>query len=136
MNAFFKPKNHPHLGSCYYKITDTETNKSIGCLWDYEKSDSDHDIFNFFKDVNVLIHDTFFTKEEYVDTSKQFKGYGHANFVQAIENAELCNVKDKLICFHYNIRHNDEILRKIESKLTKNVPFEIKLSQENQHITV
>ena len=83
-----------------------------------------------------MIHDTFFTKEEYVDSSKQFKGYGHANFVQAIENAELCNVKDKLICFHYNIRHNDDVLKNIETKLDKNVPFDIVFSQENNDITV
>ena len=55
---------------------------------------------------------------EYVDSNNSFQGYGHANFVQAIENGELCNIKDKLVCFHYNIKHNDDTLRKIQSKLT------------------
>jgi len=112
--------SHPQQGAVYYKITDTETGKSVACIWDNEsKVGGDKAVVNFSKGCDVMIHDTQYTKEEYESDKMIVQGYGHSTYDMARENATQAGVK-KLYCLHYNPSHTDEKLNEIK----KNICFE------------
>jgi phosphoribosyl 1,2-cyclic phosphodiesterase len=61
--------------------------------------------FDIANGVDVLIHDAQFDDDEY----RKRIGWGHSTLRQAVEFAELANVK-KLMPFHYDPSHDDDML--------------------------
>jgi len=129
MQAF--APSHPQQGAMYYKITEKSTGKSVACIWDNEsKIGGDKAVINFIKGVDLLIHDTQYTKEEYESSSMVVQGFGHSTYDMAVDNATQAGVK-KLTCIHYNPSHTDEKLKEIEESFkSKNLPFSFEMSRE------
>jgi ribonuclease BN (tRNA processing enzyme) len=68
-------------------------------------------IISFFKDADILIHDTHFTQEEF----EKHLGWGHSCYELAIEAALQSGVK-KLIFFHHDPNRTDQQLETLEKK--------------------
>ena len=132
--------SHPQQGAIYYIITDIETQKRVACIWDLEsKQGGDKAVINFTKGCDIMIHDTQYTHDEYNDDQMIVQGFGHSTYEMAIENARQAEIKDKLICTHYNTTHSDKQLSNIQAecnliKKNENLPFKIILAMEGMEI--
>jgi ribonuclease BN (tRNA processing enzyme) len=67
-------------------------------------------ILRFFKDADVLIHDTQYTKKEY-EAGKI--GWGHSSYEHAINSAHKAGVK-QLVLFHHDPNRTDQQLEELE----------------------
>jgi phosphoribosyl 1,2-cyclic phosphodiesterase len=83
--------------------------------------------YDLAKGVDLLIHDTQYTPEEY----RSRVGFGHSNMVQAFEFAALANVK-RFVPFHHDPAHSDEQLDQMISDAMHEVApgFEVSPGQE------
>lgn len=133
----FSP-SHPQQGALYYKITDMKTGKSAACIWDNEsKIGGDKAVAKFSRDCNIMIHDTQYTTDEYENDNLIVQGFGHSTYEMALQNASLANIKDKLICTHFNPSHADDKLDIIQHAFSKkDTDFEIILAQEGMEIEI
>ncbi|MDR2500901.1 MAG: hypothetical protein LBD37_07485 [Treponema sp.] len=133
MQAF--APSHPQQGALYYKIVDPDDNTAIVCVWDIESHiGGDVRVINFAQGADVLIHDTMYTDEEYVNPKTPVQGFGHSTYSMAIENAEKSGVK-YLIPFHYNPRHNDDFLDAVRKKYQNKHAFSFIMSYEGLELT-
>ena len=66
-------------------------------------------ITDFFGHADVLVHDTQFTSDEF----DKRRGWGHSSYETAIDSALEAEVK-KLVLFHHDPNHSDELLKSIE----------------------
>ncbi len=100
------PLSHPNQGFGYKFIED---NKSFAFLTDneltypHEGGKEFDDYVEFARDVEFLIHDAEYTREEYAET----KGWGHSVYLDTLELALKANV-GKLGLFHLNQDRTDE----------------------------
>ena len=69
---------------------------------------------SFFKNADVLIHDTQYTSEEL----KTHLGWGHSSYDLAIDTAVKAGVK-KLVFFHHDPNRTDEQLEALEKNFQK-----------------
>jgi phosphoribosyl 1,2-cyclic phosphodiesterase len=88
-------------------------------------------IIDFCRDADVLIHDSTYTPEEYVDRV----GWGHSDYLFALGLAAEARVK-RLMLFHHDPNHNDEkiddIVRKCKKEIrTRGYTFECEAAVEN-----
>jgi phosphoribosyl 1,2-cyclic phosphodiesterase len=117
--------NHPipclgykfeYQGKSFCTAYDTEPYSNIFCT-DPEDPSYDEDMAregdevaaeqntllqNFFSNVDILIHDTQYTAEEY----ETKMGWGHSSFEHAIKTANEANVK-KMLLFHHDPMRSD-----------------------------
>lgn len=134
MQAF--APSHPQQGSLYYKINDPEDNTTVVCIWDIESHiGGDIRVITFAEHADVMIHDAQYTEEEYRSTTNPVQGFGHSTFAMAVENAEKAKVR-YLIPFHYNPRHNDELLDDINEKYRNRKAPMFLMSREGLSITL
>jgi phosphoribosyl 1,2-cyclic phosphodiesterase len=68
-------------------------------------------IYDFVSGADVLIHDTTYTPEEYLDRV----GWGHSHYLFTLKVAAEGKVKN-LVLFHYDPSHNDEKIADIYQK--------------------
>ncbi|MEP6962742.1 MAG: MBL fold metallo-hydrolase, partial [Acidobacteriota bacterium] len=61
------------------------------------------------KAADALVMDSQYTPEEY----DAHRGWGHSTWAEAVKVAKAANVK-KLVLFHHDPAHSDEMLRLIE----------------------
>lgn len=105
----FSFREHSHPGGAFsYRL---EANgKSIAICTDLEHGKSiDQKVVDFCKDADLLIHDAQYTEEELA----LHPGWRHSSFNQAIETAELANVK-QLVLTHHDPSHDDIFLENME----------------------
>lgn len=115
--SFLKSNSHPNFGVMCFKIA--YKNKSVVYATDNEGYyGGSKRIELFAKDADLLIHDTQYTKEDYLSVALPKQGYGHSTFDMAIETAKAANVK-QLACFHFEPSYNDIKLNQIENQLKK-----------------
>jgi len=98
--------------------------------------DPNQRIFDFCRDADVLIHDTTYTPEEYLDRV----GWGHSDYLFSLRVAAEANVK-RLYLFHHDQNHSDEKVDEILKKSKKEVKnrgykFECEAAIENTTITL
>lgn len=102
----------------------------------------DKAVIKFAKNCEIMIHDTQYTIEEYESEKMIVQGFGHSTYEMAIDNAQQSNIKDKLICTHFNPAHSDKLLAEIQNKYSKVVNqskennFELILAKEGMEIEV
>jgi ribonuclease BN (tRNA processing enzyme) len=133
MQAF--APSHPQQGALYYRIRDTEEQTSIACIWDIESHiGGDVRVIKFAHGADVMIHDSHYTEEEYLNTASPVQGFGHSTFGMAMENAEGAKVR-YLIPFHYNPRYNDELLRSINDQYRAYKSPKMLMSREGLSLT-
>lgn len=78
--------------------------------------DPNQRVFDFARDVDILIHDCTYTPEEYVDKV----GWGHSHYLFTLKVAAEANAKH-LVLFHHEPNHNDEKVDDILDKAKKEI---------------
>lgn len=129
--------SHPQQGALYFKMSEVTSLKSVACIWDNEsKTGGDRAVINFAKNCDVMIHDTQYTEEEYNSDKMVVQGFGHSTYEMAIQNAKQSNIKDKLICTHFNPAHTDDKLDTIQMKYNTSTYPDVILAKEGMEIEV
>ncbi len=98
------------------------------------KGDPNQRIFDFARGADVLIHDTTYTPEEYVN----HVGWGHSHYLFSLKIADEARVK-KLVLFHHDQTHSDEKVDEIHQKClkeirTRNYNFECVAAAEGEEL--
>ena len=109
-----KASLHNHTIETYgYRIE--EKRKIIVYITDVEHIDGiDPNVVKLAENADLLIHDAQYTPDEL----KEKKGWGHSSWEQAVEVAEMANVK-RLALFHHDPEHSDKFLFNMESECKK-----------------
>lgn len=120
--TFYKSYVHPQEGVMIYKIT--YQNKSLVYATDKEcYFGGDKKFIKFAKNCDLLIHDTQYTTEDYLNPCSPKQGYGHSTYDMAIEVMKQAKAK-KLAFFHFDPSYDDAKLARIKeyyTALNKNV---------------
>jgi phosphoribosyl 1,2-cyclic phosphodiesterase len=98
--------------------------------------DPNQRIFDFCRGADVLIHDTTYTPEEYIDRI----GWGHSDYLFSLRLAAEANVR-RLYIFHHDQNHSDEkvddILKKCKKEIrSRGYKFECEAAIENTTISL
>ena len=80
------------------------------------KGDPNQRIFDFARGADVLIHDSTYTPEEYVN----HVGWGHSHYLFSLKIADEAAVK-KLVLFHHDQTHTDDKIDEIVQKCAKEI---------------
>jgi phosphoribosyl 1,2-cyclic phosphodiesterase len=99
-------------------------------------SDPNQRIFDFCRGADVLIYDTTYTPEEYIDRI----GWGHSDYLFSLRLAAEANVR-RLYIFHHDQNHSDEkvddILKKCKKEIrSRGYKFECEAAVENTTISI
>ncbi len=115
--SFMKSNSHPNFGVMCFKISYKD--KSVVYATDTECYNGGSKKLEIFaKDADLLIHDSQYTKEDYLSEVNTKQGYGHSTFDMAYDIAISANAK-RLAFFHFDPSYNDEKLTNIESFFNK-----------------
>lgn len=113
---FYKSYSHPQEGVMIYRIT--YKNKSVVYASDKEcYSGGDKKFVHFAKNCDLLIHDSQYTTEDYLNPHSPKQGFGHSTFDMAVEAMKQTNAK-KLVFFHYDPNYDDIKLNRIKEHYT------------------
>jgi ribonuclease BN (tRNA processing enzyme) len=114
--TFYKSFVHPQDGVMIYKIT--YKGKSVVYATDKEcYVGGDKKFIQFAKDCDLLIHDSQYTTEDYLNLHSPKQGYGHSTYDMALETMKQTNAKN-LAFFHYDPSYNDNTLDRIKELYT------------------
>ncbi len=106
--------SHPQNGTLFYKITEYKTGKRIVYATDTEPyRGGDKNLIRFARGVDILIHDSQFTEEQYLSDGYIVQGFGHSDYKSAVEVAVTAEVKH-LVLTHFDPNNSDEIVAKME----------------------
>jgi phosphoribosyl 1,2-cyclic phosphodiesterase len=99
-------------------------------------NDPNQRIIDFCQGADVLIHDSTYTPEEYIDRV----GWGHSDYLFSLRLAAEANVR-RLYLFHHDQNHSDEkvddILKKCKKELrSRGYKFECEAAVENTTIII
>lgn len=112
-----KSGSHPKCGVLVYKISYKD--KSIVYATDKESyAGGDLKLAMFAQETDLLIHDSQYSTEEYMNPCLSKQGYGHSTFDMAMEAFSQSHAKS-LAFFHLDPNYTDEILLEIENHYTK-----------------
>jgi len=110
--SFYKSYVHPQDGVMIYKIS--YNGKSLVYATDKEcYFGGDKNFIKFAKNCDLLIHDSQYTTEDYLNPNSSKQGFGHSTFDMAIEIMKQTNAK-QLAFFHYEPSYDDEKLDRIK----------------------
>lgn len=113
-----KSNSHPKDGVMIYKIAYKD--KSVVYATDTEGFiGANKKLVLFSRDADLLIHDSQYTTEEYLNPYFSKQGYGHSTFDMALETFSQAKAKS-LAFFHLDPNYNDEFLLEIENHYTQN----------------
>lgn len=105
---------HPQEGVLIFKIA--YKGKTLVYATDKESySGGDRKLANFAHDCDLIIHDSQYTTEDYMDSFVPKQGYGHSTFDMAIECRKQLNAK-RMVFFHYDPSYDDEKLNRIKEE--------------------
>ncbi len=120
--TFYKSYVHPQEGVMIYKIS--YKNKSLVYATDKEcYFGGDRKFIKFAKNCDLLIHDTQYTTEDYLNPCSPKQGYGHSTFDMAIEVMKQAKAK-KMAFFHFDPSYDDTKLARLKeyyTSMNKNV---------------
>ncbi|MBU1298491.1 MAG: MBL fold metallo-hydrolase [Bacteroidetes bacterium] len=80
------------------------------------KNEPNQHLFDFVMGSDILIYDSTYTPEEYIDRV----GWGHSHYLFSLKVAAEGNVKN-LVLFHHDPSHNDAKIDEIYSKCLKEI---------------
>jgi phosphoribosyl 1,2-cyclic phosphodiesterase len=98
--------------------------------------DPNQRVYDFCRGTDLLIHDSTYTPEEYLDRV----GWGHSDYLFTLKVAAASEVK-QLYLFHYDHNYSDDrvddILRKCQREVkNKGYPFACEAAVENLGLTI
>ncbi len=112
--TFYKSYVHPKDGVMIYKIS--YKNKSVVYATDKEcYMGGDKKFAKFAKNCDILIHDSQYTAEDYLNPYSPKQGFGHSTFDMAIEAMKQTEAKN-LVFFHYEPSYDDAKLSAIKER--------------------
>ena len=108
--------------------------KKIVAAYMKVKGDPNQRIFDFCRGADILIHDTTYTPEEYVN----HVGWGHSHYLFSLKIADEAAVK-RLVLFHHEQTHSDEKVDEILTTClreirTRNYKFECIAATEGMEL--
>ncbi len=107
----YKSYAHPQDGVIIYKIA--YKNKSMVYASDKESYlGGDKKLSVFARNCDLLIHDSQYTTDDYLNSYSPKQGYGHSTFDMAIDSQKQSGAK-KLVFFHFDPGYNDQKLDEI-----------------------
>lgn len=107
----YKSYAHPQDGVIIYKIAYKD--KSMVYASDKESYlGGDKKLSVFARNCDLLIHDSQYTTDDYLNSFSPKQGYGHSTFDMAIDSQKQSRAK-KLVFFHYDPGYNDQKLDEI-----------------------
>lgn len=105
---------HPQEGVLIYKISYKD--KVLVYATDKESYEGgDKKLASFARGCNLLIHDSQYTTEDYMDSFSPKQGFGHSTFDMAVECKNQANA-EKLVFFHYDPCYDDNKLNSIKEQ--------------------
>jgi phosphoribosyl 1,2-cyclic phosphodiesterase len=105
---------HPKIGTLVYRID--ADGKSVVYATDTEGYvGGDVRLAQFARGANLLIHDTQYTPQQYVDGIAPRQGYGHSTYEMAASVANAA-MADNLVLFHHDPRHDDSQISGMEKE--------------------
>ena len=108
---------HPQEGVLVYNISYKD--KTLVYATDKESyAGGDKKLVNFARGCNLLIHDSQYTTEDYMDSFNPKQGYGHSTFDMAVE-AKNQSGAEKLVFFHYDPGYDDNKLNSIKEQFNQ-----------------
>ena len=120
----YKSLAHPQEGVLIFKIAYKD--KTLVYASDKESYlGGDKKLSMFARDCDLLIHDSQYKTEDYLNYYAPKQGYGHSTFDMALEAQKHSGAK-RLAFYHYDPGYNDEELADLEkyySKLSKDAFF-------------
>ena len=129
LEVFSSLHGHPNGANSYkIKINDKIIVYTTDCEHPAEKLN--HNVIEFAKNADVLIHDAQYTNEEL----SSHKGWGHSSWEQAVEVAQKANAK-QLILFHHDPDHFDDTLLQIEKEARSIFPNTVS-ARQGMEITI
>ena len=81
----------------------------------------DENVLHLARDADVLIYDAMYTDEEYHHPKSPKVGWGHSTWQEALKVAEAAGVK-RVVIFHHDPTHSDEILDQIAQEVHAKFP--------------
>ena len=116
--TFYRSYAHHQEGVLIYKIS--YKGKTLVYATDKESyAGGDKKLSNFAKGCDLIIHDSQYTTEDYLDTFSPKQGYGHSTFDMAIECRKQLKAK-QLVFFHYDPLYDDAKLDRIKQQCLVN----------------
>ena len=112
--TFYRSYAHPQEGVLIYKIS--YKGKTLVYATDKESyTGGDRKLAKFAQDCDLIIHDSQYTTEDYLDVFSPKQGYGHSTFEMAVECRKQLNAK-QLVFFHYDPMYDDNKLNQIKEQ--------------------
>lgn len=102
----FHPVNHPCIAYCFKIETPHQT---IGYVSDNELKETSTPLVDFFRGVDLLIHEAQYFPEEY----EKKKGWGHSNCLATHQFFEQTGAHKRFIT-HHDPSHTDADLKRLE----------------------
>jgi ribonuclease BN (tRNA processing enzyme) len=87
--------------------------------------------YDLAEGVDLLIHDTQYTEQEYQDRV----GFGHSSIQQAFQFAELTRVKH-FVPFHYDPSHSDETLDRMFEEIIDNLRPSYRTTPSRERLSI
>ncbi len=81
----------------------------------------DENVLHLAENADVLIYDAMYTDEEYNNPKSPKYGWGHSTWQEAVKVAKQAGVK-KLVIFHHEPTHSDQILDAIGIQVKESFP--------------
>lgn len=105
---------HPQEGVLIFKIAYKD--KVLVYATDKESyPGGDKKLAKFARGCDLLIHDSQYTTEDYLDVFSSKQGYGHSTFEMAVEAKNQANA-EKLVFFHFDPNYDDNKLNSIKEQ--------------------
>lgn len=82
---------------------------------------TDQRLARFARGAQLLIHDAQYTPDEYASPVSPKQGWGHSTWQMAAAAAQAAKV-ERLILYHHDPRHDDELLAQIECEAQRSFP--------------
>lgn len=113
----YKSYAHPQDGVMVYKIAYRD--KSLVYATDKESYIGGDKKFSMFaRNCDLLIHDSQYTTEDYLNPYLPKQGYGHSTFDMALDAKKQANAK-KLVFYHFDPSYTDQNLDEIAQHYQK-----------------
>lgn len=129
----YKSYAHPQDGVLIYKISYKD--KSVVYATDKESYiGGDKKLSIFARDCDLLIHDSQYTTEDYLNSYSPKQGYGHSTFDMAIDAMKQAGAK-RLAFYHFDPEYSDDKLSQI-SEHYKKVSDKVVAAYEGLEITL
>ncbi len=110
------PLNHPD-GATGYRVDYQGTSVVYATDTEHRPGRIDETLLNLAAGADMLIYDTTYTDEEYLARV----GWGHSTWQEGVKLARAAGV-GRLVLFHHEPDHDDEIMERIEAEAAAALP--------------